>query len=439
MTDARHIPEKVIRIPAALPVDVGGYLPVIDHPLFQKLRGRRQLGVNHLVFPGAVHTRFEHTIGVLGLTQRVCTIQRMSERDTNDLCLFALLHDIGHGPFSHQIEPVLGGSHHQRALHILDAMTESIKACGGDPAVLCRMFSGEDPRHAWVSGRNLGTDKLDYLQRDSLHIGFTGVPDIEQILLYMLMIDGTPAVEEKFIQEVKRVQKFYSYLHQHGYLNKTALSVQRMFQRAVEEELQHSETPSDDLWDMTDDELMRWLSRGRSPLAADLLARLEGRRLHRTGIVIKPSGYAFVERTARKAVRVTEWSRAKLHAFCARMTNPRRLRELEERIARVAGLQPGEVLFAAMPYFDKLLPRDMLIARRDGRHFQLFEQDRHHYNSLLGDYLSTFAIRLIVVPDKRDAALRCAPSMLGLLEDVVADWVRKSRGEVTPRAGELFE
>lgn len=439
MSDTRHIPDKVIRIPASLPVDVGAFLPVIDHALFQKLRGRRQLGVNHLVFPGAVHTRFEHTIGVLGLTQRVCTLQRMSVQDTLDLCMFALVHDVGHGPFSHQIEPVLGGCHHRRSEQMLDELKPEIESCGVDVQTLKRLFTGKDPRHAWVSDRNLGTDKLDYLQRDSLHIGFTGVPDIEQILLYMLMIDGTLAVEEKFTQEVKRLQKFYTYLHQHGYLNKTALSVQRMFQRSVEEELQDTQTHADRLWAMTDDELMRWLHQGCNPLAAQLMSRLETRHLHRTGMVIKPSGYAFVERTARKAVRVIEWSRAKLRAFCERMADPRRLRDLEDRVAAAAGLAPGEVLFAAMPYFDKLLPRDVLIGRRDGRHFQLFEQDKHHYNSLLGDYLSTFAIRLIVIPEKRDVALRCTPSMLGLLEEVVADWVRKGRGEIKPRRGELFE
>lgn len=434
-----RIPQKVIRIPASQPVEVGAFVSVIDHPLFQKLRGRRQLGLNHLVFPGAVHTRFEHAVGVLGLTQRVCRIQQLEERDARELCLFALLHDLGHGPFSHQIEPVLRTSHHEQSLRVLERLSRPVKECGVDPETLRSLIAGEDPRHVWVTDRNLGTDKLDYLQRDALHIGFSGAPDIEQILLYTSNVDGDLAVEEKFMEEIKRLQKFYTYLHQHGYLNKTALSAQRMFQRAVEEELACDELPTEVMCDMTDQDLMRWLHNGRSAIADTLIKRLESRSLLRSSVVIKPTGYGFVERTADKPVRTVEWSRAKLQAFCDEMSDPATLRDFENRVAREAGLSPGEALFAAMPYFDKLLPRDVLVFRRGGHPFHLFEKDRYHWNSLLGDYLGTFAIRLIVPHEKRAHTLRRAPSILGCLEGVVKDWVRRSRGAIAPRKGELFE
>lgn len=71
------IPRKSICIPATPPADIADFLPIVEHPHFQRLRGRRQLGINYLVFPGAVHTRFEHTVGVLALTQRLCRIQRL--------------------------------------------------------------------------------------------------------------------------------------------------------------------------------------------------------------------------------------------------------------------------------------------------------------------------------------------------------------------------
>lgn len=434
-----HLPEKVIRIPASQPVSVGPFLPVIDHPLFQKLRGRKQLGVNNLVFPGAEHTRFEHAIGVLGLTQRVCQIQRLSERDVLDLCMYALVHDVGHGPFSHQIEPVVQGTHHDQCLRVLERMAGEVHACGVEPDTIRRMFTGEDTRRNWVSDRNLVTDKLDYLQRDALHIGFTGVPDIEQLLLYTVMVDGTLAIEEKFMEEIKRLQKFYSYLHQHGYLNKTALSVQRVFQRAVEEELSEGRTSPEALWEMTDAELMRWLHGGRSRIAARLIEHVETRTLYRSTIVIKPTGYAFVERTACKPVRVAEWSRPKLRAFSDVVSDPAAMRRLEDRVAEQAGLAPGELLFAAMPYFDKLLPRDVRIYRKDGQHFQLFERDRYHHNSLQGDYLSTFAIRLIAVPERRNAVIRCAQSILALLEEAIADSMPQPKQTFRPRRGELFQ
>ncbi|MBR4219665.1 MAG: HD domain-containing protein, partial [Victivallales bacterium] len=95
-------------------MDVSELYRIIDTEAFQALRERKQLGVNSLVFPGAVHTRFEHSIGVLSLAQRLCRIHGITGNDARHIQAFALLHDIGHGPFSHQTEPVLQGSHHRQ-------------------------------------------------------------------------------------------------------------------------------------------------------------------------------------------------------------------------------------------------------------------------------------------------------------------------------------
>lgn len=415
-TNHRHLADKAIRIPVSPPVDVSDLLPLIDHPLCQKLRGRKQLGVNHLVFPGAVHTRFEHSIGVLGLTQRMSQIQRLKPQDTVDLSVFAILHDLGHGPFSHQIEPILPGDHHRRCLDVLDEVSERVTACGSSPEIVTAMFTGEDRRAAWVRDRNLGTDKLDYLARDALHVGFNGVPDIDQILLGTVMCDQGLAIEEKFAEEIKRLQKFYSYLHQHGYLNKTALSVQRIFQRAVQEELRAGSVDPVRLWGMTDAELTAWLHAGRSPAAVRLARQLDTRVLHRSAVVIRADGYGFVERVAGKALRVEEWSQDKLRIFSERLADSDVLLDFEDRLSEALGLEPGDVLFAAMPYFEKLLPRDVLIYRRDGSAFSLFEKDRFHRNSLEGDYLGTFAIRLIVRPGKRQAVLDASDDVLRMLD-----------------------
>ena len=259
-----NIPGQSICIPASPPVDVAEFVPLLDHDLFQKLKHRKQLGVNFLVFPGAVHTRFEHSLGVLGLTQRLCRIHRIEGQARRHLCAYALVHDVGHGPFSHQIEPILRGSHKTRGVQCLEAMGDTLRECDLDPAALTAMLAGKDQLGLFVSDRNLGTDKLDYLVRDALHIGFVGAPDIERVQFYTLLEDGDLAIEEKFTEDIKRVQKFYSYQHQHGYLNKTAMAIQRVFQRAVQEELAEGRGPASALWDMTDNELTGWLQQGRS-------------------------------------------------------------------------------------------------------------------------------------------------------------------------------
>ncbi|MBN2450291.1 MAG: HD domain-containing protein [Lentisphaeria bacterium] len=401
------IPRHAICIPATPPVDVGAFRPLIDHVHFQRLRGRRQLGVNHVVFPGAVHTRFEHAVGSLALTQRFCRIHGLAESESLLVCAFALLHDIGHGPFSHQIEPILGGDHHRQGLKLLGEMRGELRACGVTYDDLAALFLGEHRLARVVDDRNLGTDKLDYLMRDALHIGFIGAPDIERIQFYTVFEGDIPAIEEKFIEEVKRLQKFYSYLHQHGYLNKTALTAQRVIQRAVQEELSLCRQDPGVLWNMTDEELTGWLKRGRSAAARRLVARLENRRFHRTVVAIKPEGYGFVERCADKPVHVIERPRAQLRRFASLCEDCGRLKELEDGLAAVAGVAPGDVLFAAMPYFRKLLPRDVRIYRSgSGGGFWLFEKDRDHVRSLEGDYLRTFAIRITSVPECRERLAR---------------------------------
>ncbi|MBP5638150.1 MAG: HD domain-containing protein [Victivallales bacterium] len=228
---------KSICIPATPPVDVEPFLPIIDYPHFQKLRERKQLGINYLIFPGAVHTRFEHTLGVLSLTQRLCRIHNIDGERAQTLQVFALLHDIGHGPFSHQIEPVLSEDHHTIGEQRILDMHEQIISCGVSPATIIDMLRGKHSDALWISDRNLGTDKLDYLMRDALHIGFHGTPDIERLQFNTHHLGDSLAIEAKYLEDAKQLQRFYSYLHQHGYLNKTALIAQRVLQRAICEEL----------------------------------------------------------------------------------------------------------------------------------------------------------------------------------------------------------
>ncbi len=402
-----RIQGKFIAIPACRPVDISGFEALVDHPFFQRLRGRTQLGVNYLVFPGAVHSRFEHSIGVLGLTQRVCEIQKIGADSRRRLCAYALLHDIGHGPFSHQIEPILAGDHHSHGLELLNQMPDALQACGVDSGAVAAMLDERDPLCGFVSDRNLGTDKLDYLQRDALHVGFSGVPDIEELLLFTMMDGGVPAVEEKYIEEIKRVQKFYSYLHQHGYLNKTALAVQRIFQRAVQEALSDQVFASGSLWDMTDADLMGRLLGGSSPRAKRLAGLLQTRAFHRSVLVIKPDGYGFAERVSGKPIHVLEWSRQNIRRFTQSYSDCAAVSELEDELARSLGLEPGDILLAAMPYFRKLIPKDVRIfSQSQGGTFWLFEKDPHHLKSLESDYLRTSAIRLVVLPQHRERVYR---------------------------------
>ena len=419
-----RIPQKSICIPAARPVDVSDLQAVLNHPCFQRLRYRKQLGINHLVFPGAVHTRFEHSIGVLGLTRHVCDVRRIQGAKARLLCLYAVLHDIGHGPFSHQIEPILDGDHHERGRVLIETrLAAAVQASGVHPEDIGEFIADPTTPRRLVDDRNLGTDKLDYLQRDALHIGFTGVPDIERILQYTVFTEGQPAIEEKFVEEVKRLQKFYSYLHQHGYLNKTALAVQRVLQRAVQEELSAGDMDPGALWDMTDAELRRSLQDGVSPRGRRLVQLLDTRDFHRSAVVVKASGYGYMERTTGKSIKVLEWPVERIQAFTRRVDDCGTLRALEDRLAGSLGVEPGAILLAAMPFFVKLVPRDVQVYSAAGSgNYRLFGKDPSHLASLEADYLRTFAIRVIVLPHLR----RKVMDQTETVETVLAEAARSS-------------
>ncbi len=397
---------KSICIPCSGPVDTEALLPVIDHPLFQRLRHCRQLGLNELVFPGAQHTRFEHAVGVLARVRKSAGFAQADESGRRNLEIFALLHDIGHGPYSHQIEPVLRQNHHQHGLKCLQEMSEAIARCGADPAAVAAMLEEKDAAAAWVTDRNLGADKLDYLQRDAFHLGLSGVPDLDLLQRQTVRTaDGFIALQEKFIEDGKRVQKFYSYLHQHGYLNKTALIAQRILQRSVYEEVISGSLEEEAVWQDTDEQLAERLAHSRLPLVRELLRRLRERRLYRSALCIKPEGYLYVENTAGKAIALSQWPRRRLAQFSKAVQSLDRLKELEDALAALLGLAPGKVLLAAMPYFKKLLPRDLRIANGANGDFWLFDQDRDHRASLESDYLRTFAIRIAVPEERREAAV----------------------------------
>jgi len=411
---------KSICIPCSGPVEVGEYLPVIDHPLFQRLRHCRQLGLNDLIFPGAQHTRFEHALGVLARTRQAAHIQHFADDEQRALELFALLHDLGHGPCSHQVEPVLAQNHHQRGMLCLERMAKAIEQCGVSATLIQEMLDGKNPLGAWVSDRTLGADKLDYLERDAFHIGFTGVPDLATIQRQTIITENNIlALNEKFIEDGKRLQKFYSYLHQHGYLNKTALAAQRLMQRALQEELllvPDRKAAEEEIWELNDAQLFAWLAKAKSKLARQLAARLADRRLYRTCICIKPEGYAYVENTVGKNIVVKEWSRAKLLHFSHAMNSLERLRNLEDCLAAAAKLAPGEVVLAAMPYFTKLLPKDLRIANGGAGDYWLFEKDRDHKASMESDYLRTFAVRIVTPPEHRERLAAHPEPLLEILE-----------------------
>ena len=160
-----------LNIPGGLIFDL------IEHPYFQRLRRIKQTSLTHYVYPGALHTRFHHALGAFHLTRQAIEVLRskdtdISEAEAEALSIAILLHDIGHGPFSHTLEHTLIQVHHEE-LSVL-FMQKLNDEMGGRLSLAIQIFLDEYPKkflHQLVSGQ-LDMDRMDYLNRDSF---FTGV------------------------------------------------------------------------------------------------------------------------------------------------------------------------------------------------------------------------------------------------------------------------
>ncbi len=208
---------------------------IMEHPFFQRLRHIRQLGLGDLVYPGAVHTRFHHALGALHLMGRLLDNLRakgveISEQEYEAAQAAILLHDIGHGPFSHALEETLlhGIAHESLSYRF---MLELNNQMNGSLALALHMFRNTYSRkffHQLISSQ-LDIDRLDYLQRDSHYTGVVeGAIGVDRILAMLQIKNDQLVVEEKGIYSIENFLHARRLMYWQVYLHKTAVSAERM-------------------------------------------------------------------------------------------------------------------------------------------------------------------------------------------------------------------
>ncbi len=215
-------------------VPYGLLLELIDHPFFQRLRRIRQLGLAPYVYPGALHTRFHHALGALHLTQEAIEVLRSKGADVSDeeaeaVNAAILLHDIGHGPFSHALEHTLVDMHHEDISSLF--MKELNLQFGGRLALAIEIFQNQYHKkflHQLVSGQ-LDMDRMDYLNRDSFFTGVSeGVIGYDRIIKMLAVHEGELVVEEKGIYSIEKFLIARRLMYWQVYLHKTGVSAEQM-------------------------------------------------------------------------------------------------------------------------------------------------------------------------------------------------------------------
>lgn len=213
---------------------------LIEHPYFQRLRRISQLGLTSLVYPGAIHTRFHHALGAMHLMGMAIDVIRqkghdISEEEAQALMSAILLHDIGHGPFSHALEKSIIPEYNHEELSLL-FMKKMNSDTGGILDYAIRIFCGDGTKkylHQLVSSQ-LDMDRLDYLRRDSFFTGVSeGVIGTDRIIKMLEIQDEQLVIEHKGIYSIEKFLIARRLMYWQVYLHKTVLSAEKLLETVL--------------------------------------------------------------------------------------------------------------------------------------------------------------------------------------------------------------
>jgi hypothetical protein len=333
-------------------------LTVLDTAAVQRLRYVRQLGHAFLVYPGATHTRFEHALGAYHLARRALEqlpnttgAAAVAPAASLPVRLAALLHDIGHYPFSHALEEA-GLPHHEALAerHLASGdLAIALQRAGVDAALILALIQGRSasPLGSLVSGP-VDVDKLDYLSRDALACGVSfGVIDVDRLLGSLVLVQGATgpalALHEKGLAALESLVFAKYQMYRNVYWHHAVRSATAMFKRLVRRALAARQVAAEEIALATDDGLIH-----------DLLQR-------------DTTGLAQALRQRRLAKRALDLSMAELPPSTAAWpaSDADLVERVEDRLARDAGLEPNELFLDFPDKRDALVP-EVPVVRRDG-------------------------------------------------------------------------
>lgn len=343
---------------------------LLDTAVMQRLRYVRQLGLAHLVYPGATHSRFEHALGAYHLAKRALhelresgQLEGIATDEPTVVAAAALLHDVGHYPFSHALEEV-GLPHHEalsRPLITEGAVAEVLRsAIGADaPERVFALICGESPSplQGLISG-SLDLDKMDYLKRDAMMCGVPYGEIDEDRLIHALVLLDDPAtghrrvgVRAKGLSALESLLFAKYQMYRNVYWHHACRSATAMYKRLVEHALAAGQLDAAVVARSTDEGLLSALDQRASDATRAMLEALRMRRLYKR---------AFEAPAAQLPMDELEWI----------ADDRARTRDAERRLATSLGLAEGDVLLD-FPAKTHMLGLDLPVLSRDGSVRQL--------------------------------------------------------------------
>jgi len=277
---------------------------VISEKVFQRLTWVKQLGLTYLVFPGAMHTRFEHSIGTYHLSTRVSQELNIDEHDALTLQYSSLLHDSGHGPFSHTFDTILKNFYKTNHVEISSKIILGDILYKGEnnipytmeknnvsPKEVVNILKGENLKeekkylHDIIDGE-ADIDQIDYLLRDSYHTGVAlGSIDHERLIKSFEIFNGHLVVGKKGINAAEGLTVGRNLMYSSVYFHKTVRIAEVMLERAIELKLL-SLSDLEDISLYDDAELIQWLMKPEG-ISKELAERIRFRKLYKKAVIIE--------------------------------------------------------------------------------------------------------------------------------------------------------
>ena len=310
---------------------------IMDMPQFQRLRRIKQLGLISLIYPGATHTRFEHSVGTMNLGSKLSAELGLPDDDIELIRASALLHDIGHGPFSHVSEGVLSVPHEELTKYVVtktsmcDLLEEKF-----DVNEIVDIVNGKGYLGPIVSGE-LDVDRMDYLLRDSHNTGVAyGIIDYERIISNLKLEDDGLILDIKGVQAAEGALVSRYFMYPSVYQHHTTRIVNSMFRRALKKVIDEDIIDENDIYKYDDAEIIGVFRHCEDEFVNDIMARLDNRQIMKRVKTIRLDNFKYPE----KMYKIEQ----------------KELRKAEEEIAEDYDIEKDYVFIniAAYPRFDEM-------------------------------------------------------------------------------------
>ena len=309
---------------------------VMDMPQFQRIRRIKQLGLINLIYPGANHSRFEHCIGTMNLATKLATNLDLSKDEIELVRISGLLHDVGHGPFSHVSEGVLSFPHEELTKYVIektsmhDLLDEKF-----DTKEIGEIINGNGYLGPIISGE-LDVDRMDYLLRDSHNTGVAyGVIDYERIISNLKLDDGL-VLDIKGVQAAEGALVSRYFMYPSVYQHHTTRIVNSMFRRALKREIDSGKIKEHDMYKYDDSDIISLFRQSDDEIVRDMINRLDNRVIPKRVKTIRLDNF----KTPEKLYKIDQ----------------KTLRKAEEEIAEDYNMDRNYVFIniAEYPRFDEM-------------------------------------------------------------------------------------